>query len=151
MQARKEMVRMAAKVGASFGALAFLVFGLANGLYVSSFGTLTLLNLISGGTLGPDVSIKILTILGSLLGIILLAAVSGVAGALLGGVIGQVFEWRSAYVTVEKTKRGRPDGEWSAESENLKSSVGLDEVLKKIMGTLKKGCCCVRRLLLGGA
>lgn len=102
MRARNEMVWMAAKVGAVFGVLAFLAFGLLQGIYVGGMGTLTALSLLTGRSLDPTLSVKIMAIVGMGLGVALFAAISGGLGALLGTVIGYVLEPRGIRVLVEK-------------------------------------------------
>lgn len=102
MKDEKKTIGMAAKVGATFGVLAFLVFGLIHGLYISGLGTLALLNFLSGGLLQPTVSMQIISALGILLGVILLAMLSGSAGALFGTVVGYVLESKGSSVQVRQ-------------------------------------------------
>ena len=92
MKARKEMVRMGTKVGAALGVIAFLVFGIMPGFYFGSYGTLVLLNHLFGGPLQATVLVRIATAAGILVGIVCVASVSIVVGAVLGTVIGYVTE-----------------------------------------------------------
>lgn len=120
MKDEKKAIGMAAKVGAVFGVLAFLIFGLINGLYLSGMGTMAILSFLSGGMLEPTVSVQIISTLGILLGIILLALFSGGAGALFGTVIGYVLESKGITVVVKQKEKVKPvKAEVQSESESL--------------------------------
>ena len=102
MKARKEMVRMGTKVGAALGMIAFLVFGIMPGFYFGSYGTLVLLNHLFGGPLQATVLVRIATAAGILVGIVCVASVSIVVGAVLGTVIGYLLEVVRAPAEVKK-------------------------------------------------
>ena len=92
MKARKEMVRMGTKVGGVLGAIAFLVVGIVPGFYFGSYGTLVLLSHLFGGPLQATVLVRIATAAGIMVGIICMASVSIVVGAVLGTAIGYLSE-----------------------------------------------------------
>ena len=92
MKARKEMVRMGTKVGGVLGAIAFLVVGIVPGFYFGSYGTLVLLSHLFGGPLQATVLVRIATAAGIMVGIICMASVSIVVGAVFGTAIGYLSE-----------------------------------------------------------
>lgn len=92
MKARKEMVRMATKVGAAIGALVFLVFGVIPGFYFGSYGSLVVLKHLIGTPIEPTVFVRIFVAVGILLGIVCVASVSIVIGAIGGTAIGYIVE-----------------------------------------------------------
>lgn len=104
MKARKEMVRMGTKVGGVLGAIAFLVVGIVPGFYFGSYGTLVLLSHLFGGPLQATVLVRIATAAGIMVGIICMASVSIVVGAVLGTVLGYLLEVVRAPVEVKETE-----------------------------------------------
>ncbi len=92
MKARKEMVRMGTKVGGVLGAIAFLVFGVVPGFYFGSYGTLVLMNHLFGGPLEATVLVRVATAAGILVGIVCMASVSIVVGAIFGTGLGYLLE-----------------------------------------------------------
>lgn len=92
MKARKDVVRMGTKVGAAFGVVLFLAFGIIPGFYFGSYGTLVILNHLFGGPLEATVFVRILTAAGIILGITCVASVSIVVGAIFGTAIGYASE-----------------------------------------------------------
>ncbi len=92
MKARKEMVRMGTKVGGVLGAIAFLVFGIVPGFYFGSYGTLVLINHLFGGPLEATVLVRVATAAGILVGIVCMASVSIVVGAIFGTAVGYISE-----------------------------------------------------------
>ncbi len=92
MKARKEMVRMGTKVGGVLGAIAFLVFGIVPGFYFGSYGTLVLINHLFGGPLQATVLVRVATAAGILVGIVCIASVSIVVGAIFGTGLGYLLE-----------------------------------------------------------
>lgn len=102
MKARKEMVRMGTKIGAVLGAVAFLVFGIIPGFYFGSYGTLVLLNHLFGGPLQATVLVRVATAAGILVGIVCVASVSIVVGAIFGTAVGYLLEVARAPAEVKK-------------------------------------------------
>ncbi len=97
MKARKDVVRMGTKVGAAFGAIFFLAFGIIPGFYFGSYGTLVILNHLLGGPVEATVFVRILTAAGIILGITCVASVSIVVGAIFGTAIGYASEAVAGY------------------------------------------------------
>jgi hypothetical protein len=85
-----EIVRTGMKVGALLGGVAFLIFGIVPGFHYGGYGTLMLLSKIAGGPLEFTLGIRLVVILGTLLGILCLASMSIVIGSVLGTVSGYV-------------------------------------------------------------
>lgn len=92
MKARKEMVRMGTKIGAAIGALVFLVFGIIPGFYFGSYGSLVVLKHLMGAPIEPTVFVRIFVAVGILLGIVCVASVSIVIGAIGGTAMGYLVE-----------------------------------------------------------
>jgi|MudIll2142460700_1097286.scaffolds.fasta_scaffold02313_2 hypothetical protein len=92
MKARKEMVRMGTKVGGVLGAIAFLVFGIVPGFYFGSYGILVLMSKLFGGPLEATVLVRLATAAGILVGIVCVASVTIVVGAIFGTVVGYAIE-----------------------------------------------------------
>ena len=109
MKARKEMVRMGTKVGGVLGAIAFLVFGIVPGFYFGSYGILVLMSKLFGGPLEATVLVRLATAAGILVGIVCVASVTIVVGAIFGTVVGYALEAVTkekiaAETTLEATK-----------------------------------------------
>lgn len=102
MKARKDMVRMGTKVGATIGGIAFLVFGIIPGFYFGSYGTLVLLNHLFGGALQASVLMRVAVALGIMLGITCVAFVSIVVGAIFGTAVGYATEVISSLAKVKE-------------------------------------------------
>lgn len=92
MKARKETIRMGTKIGAALGGIAFLIFGLIPGFYFGSYGTLVVLKHLMGGPVEPTVLVRMAVAVGILLGIVCIASVSIVVGAIFGTGIGYAVE-----------------------------------------------------------
>jgi hypothetical protein len=86
------MVRMATKVGAAMGAIAFLVFGLVPGVYFGSYGTLILLRHLFGGPLQATSLVRVATAFGILIGLACVGSVTIIVSAIFGTVIGYAIE-----------------------------------------------------------
>lgn len=97
MKARKDVVRMGTKVGAAFGVIFFLAFGIVPGFYFGSYGTVVILNHLFGGPIEATVLVRLLTAVGIILGITCVASVSIVVGAIFGTAIGYLSEAIAGY------------------------------------------------------
>ncbi|MEK7197643.1 MAG: hypothetical protein AAB151_08250, partial [Nitrospirota bacterium] len=64
MKARKEMVRMGTKIGATLGGIVFLIFGLIPGFYFGSYGTLVVLKHLMGGPVEATVLVRMVVAVG---------------------------------------------------------------------------------------
>jgi len=103
MKARKEMIRMGTKIGAAFGGLAFLIFGLLPGFYFGSYGSLVVLQYLIGGPIEPTVLVRMFVAVGIFLGIASMAFLSIVVGAILGTAMGYAVEAVTAPKEVKET------------------------------------------------
>src|SRR5271169_7250813 len=81
---RTNTMKIGTKIGASIGAVAFLVFGIVPGFYFGSYGTLVLLSHLAGGPVGPTTIVRMLTVVGIVLGMFCIGAVSIVLGSVFG-------------------------------------------------------------------
>ena len=89
---RKRTVKVGTKIGAAIGALVFLVFGIVPGFYFGSYGTLILLSHLAGGSVEPTTIVRMLTVVGIMLGIFCAGAVSIVLGSVFGTAMGYVVD-----------------------------------------------------------
>jgi len=104
MKARKEMVRMGTKVGGVLGAIVFLVFGIVPGFYFGSYGILVLMSKLFGGPMEATVLVRLATAAGILVGIVCVASVTIVVGAIFGTVVGYLLEALSAPAEVKASE-----------------------------------------------
>jgi len=103
MRARKEMVRMGTKIGATLGGIAFLIFGLIPGFYFGSYGSLIVLKHLMGGPVEPTVLVRMFVAVGILLGVVCIGSVSIVLGSILGTGLGYLVEAVTAPAEVKET------------------------------------------------
>lgn len=103
MKARKEMVRMGTKIGATLGGIAFLIFGVLPGFFFGSYGTLVVLKHLVGGPVEPTVIVRMAVAVGIMLGIVCIGSVSIVLGSIVGTGIGYAVEVISAPVAAKET------------------------------------------------
>lgn len=89
---RKGTMKVGSKIGAALGTLVFLVFGLAPGFYFGSYGTIMLLNRLAGGPVEPTTVVRIITVVGIVVGIFCIGAMSIVLGSVFGTVLGYVVD-----------------------------------------------------------
>lgn len=85
---KNETVKAGTKIGATVGGLAFLIFGIVPGFYFGSYGTLILLQKLTGGAVEPSLIVRSIVVMGILVGILCVAAVSIVVGGILGTAMG---------------------------------------------------------------
>ena len=85
---KNETVKAGMKIGATIGGLVFLALGIVPGFYFGSYGTLILLQKLSGGAVEPTLIVRAAVVMGIAVGISCAAAVSIVVGGLLGTVMG---------------------------------------------------------------
>ncbi|HAS52813.1 MAG: hypothetical protein A2X56_13320 [Nitrospirae bacterium GWC2_57_13] len=85
---KNETVKAGTKIGAAIGGLVFLVFGIVPGFYFGSYGTLILLQKLMGGTVEPTLFVRAAVVMGIMVGILCVAAVSIVVGGLVGTALG---------------------------------------------------------------
>ena len=89
---RTNTMKVGTKIGAGLGVLAFLVFGIVPGFYFGSYGTLVLLSHLAGGPVEPTTIVRMLTVIGIMLGIFCVGAVSIVLGSVSGTAMGYVVD-----------------------------------------------------------
>ena len=89
---RTNTMKVGTKIGAGLGVLAFLVFGIVPGFYFGSYGTLVLLSHLAGGPVEPTTIVRMLTVIGIMLGVFCVGAVSIVLGSVFGTAMGYVVD-----------------------------------------------------------
>jgi hypothetical protein len=89
---RKRTMKVGTKIGAALGAIVFLVFGVIPGFYFGSYGTLVLLNHLAGGPVEPTTIVRMITVVGILLGLFCVGAVSIVVGSVFGTALAWVVD-----------------------------------------------------------
>ena len=89
---RTNTMKVGTKIGAGLGVLAVLVFGIVPGFYFGSYGTLVLLSHLAGGPVEPTTIVRMLTVIGIMLGIFCVGAVSIVLGSVFGTAMGYVVD-----------------------------------------------------------
>jgi len=92
----KATLKAGRNIGAVIGAVAFLAVGLAPGFYFGSYGTIVLLSHFLGEALQGSVLVRMAVVVGTIMGIVCMASVSIVVGALAGTAIGWLTELFSA-------------------------------------------------------
>jgi uncharacterized membrane protein YgaE (UPF0421/DUF939 family) len=91
-----QSMRIGRKIGAVIGAIVFLIFGVVPGFYFGSYGTVVVLSHLMGGPVEPNILVRMLVVVGILLGLFCIGSVSIVLGALFGTVVGYLTEAVSA-------------------------------------------------------
>jgi hypothetical protein len=86
---KNETIKAGMRIGATVGGLVFAVFGIMPGFYFGSFGTLILLQKLMGAV-EPTLFVRAAVVMGIMVGIAAAAAVSLVAGGLVGTAMGYV-------------------------------------------------------------
>lgn len=85
-----EIISSGTKIGAILGGMVFLFLGIVPGFYYGGYGTLMLISKIAGGPVEATLGVRVVLVLGTLLGIACVGALSivlgSVAGTLAGGV-----------------------------------------------------------------
>jgi hypothetical protein len=100
---RTNTMKVGTKIGAGIGVLAFLVFGIIPGFYFGSYGTLVLLSHLTGGPVGPTTIVRMLTVVGIMLGIFCVGAVSIVLGSVFGTAMGYAVDVVAGLGKVKET------------------------------------------------
>jgi len=96
---RKNTLRIGRNIGATLGGILFLAFGIVPGFYFGSFGAVSLMSHLAGGPVDPGIIVRMVTVVGTLLGLICTASVSIVVGAIVGTALGYVTDAVSTAVT----------------------------------------------------
>ena len=100
---RTNTMKVGTKIGAGLGVLAFLVFGIIPGFYFGSYGTLILLSHLAGGPVEPTTIVRMLTVVGIMLGIFCVGAVSIVLGSVFGTAMGYVVDVVAGFGKAKET------------------------------------------------
>ena len=100
---RKKALTVGRNIGATLGGIVFLAFGVVPAFYFGSFGTISLLSHLMGGPVEAGIIVRMATVVGILLGMVCIASVSVIVGAIFGTGL--------AYVTdaVGAALKGRTD------------------------------------------
>jgi hypothetical protein len=102
-EGRRNTMRIGTKIGAGIGVVAFLVGGIIPGFYFGSYGTLILLSHLAGGPVEPTTIVRMLTVVGIMLGIFCVGAVSIVLGSVFGTAMGYVVDVISSFGKAKET------------------------------------------------
>jgi hypothetical protein len=89
---RKRTLKVGTKIGAALGTLVFLVFGIVPGFYFGSYGTLMLLSHLAGGPVEATTIVRMITVVGIVIGIFCTGAVSIVLGSVFGTALAYVVD-----------------------------------------------------------
>ncbi len=87
---RMTAMQVGRKVGALLGGIVWAIFGIVPGFYFGSAATVILLSHLAGGPVEPSVIVRMLMVVGTILGLFCTASVSIVIGAVLGTALGYV-------------------------------------------------------------
>jgi hypothetical protein len=101
---RNHTMKTGTKIGAALGAIVFLVFGIVPGFYFGSFGTVVLLSTLAGGPVEATTIVRMLTVVGIVLGIFCVGAVSIVLGSVFGTALGYVVDVAGSLGRVRKAE-----------------------------------------------
>ncbi len=100
---RTRTMKAGTKIGAALGAVVFLVFGVMPGFYFGSYGTLVLLSHLAGGPVEATTIVRMITVVGILLGLFCIGAVSIVLGSVFGTALGYVVDAIASLGKVKET------------------------------------------------
>ncbi|MBI5140738.1 MAG: hypothetical protein HZA20_00930 [Nitrospirae bacterium] len=81
---RQKALKTGRNIGAVIGGLAFLAGGIMPAIYFGSAGMLVLLTHLAGGPVDPGIVVRMMLVIGVIMGIVCSAAVSIVIGSVLG-------------------------------------------------------------------
>jgi hypothetical protein len=101
---RRNTMKAGTKIGAALGAIVFLVFGLVPGFYFGSYGVVVLLSALAGGPVEATTIVRMLTVVGIVLGIFCVGAVSIVLGSVFGTSLGYVVDVIGSLGKVKKAE-----------------------------------------------
>ena len=101
---RKRTMKVGTKIGAALGAIVFLVFGVMPGFYFGSYGALVLMSRLAGGPVEPTTIVRMITVVGVLLGLFCGAAASIVLGAVFGTALAWAVDALGSLGKAKETK-----------------------------------------------
>lgn len=100
---RKQTLKVGTKIGAAIGFISFLIFGLMPSIYFASYGSLMLMSRLAGGPVEATTIVRMLTVVGIMLGVFCSAAVGIVLGSVFGTSLAFIVEAISSLGKVEKS------------------------------------------------
>jgi hypothetical protein len=83
-------LKVGRRTGALVGGILFAVFGIVPAFYFGSYAAIVLLSSLTGGPVEPGIIARVLVVAGVLLGLFCTAAVSIVAGSVVGTALAYV-------------------------------------------------------------
>jgi hypothetical protein len=89
---RKQTMGVGTKIGAAIGFISFLAIGLMPTIYFASYGSLMLMSRLAGGPVEPTTIIRMLTVVGIMLGVFCAGAVGIVLGSVFGTALAYVID-----------------------------------------------------------
>ncbi|GBE00076.1 hypothetical protein BMS3Abin07_02122 [bacterium BMS3Abin07] len=101
---RKKVLNTGRKIGAALGVIMFLIFGIVPAFYFGSYGTVILLTQLAGGPLEAGIIVRMLVVIGIMLGFACSAAVSIVVGSVLGTTLAYITDVISSAFKPEEEK-----------------------------------------------
>jgi len=107
---RKKTMKVGTKIGAALGAIVFLVFGIVPGFYFGSYGTLVLLSRLAGGPVEPTTIVRMVTVVGILMGLFCIGAVSIVLGSVFGTALAYVVDVLGSLGRVKEAEEAKVHG-----------------------------------------
>ncbi|HDO35795.1 MAG TPA: hypothetical protein ENH07_05820 [Nitrospirae bacterium] len=87
---RDRALKVGRKIGALVGAIVFVVFGIVPGFYFGSYAAVVLLSSLAGGPLEAGIIVRMLVVVGIVLGLFCTAAASIVIGSVIGTTLAYI-------------------------------------------------------------
>jgi hypothetical protein len=107
---RKRTLKVGTKIGAALGAIVFLVFGLIPGFYFGSYGVMVFLSRLTGGPVEATTLVRMLVVVGVVLGEFCIGAVSIVLGSVFGTALAWVVDMISSTAPSKETAEAKSKG-----------------------------------------
>ncbi|MHB8883071.1 MAG: hypothetical protein ACYC69_16370 [Thermodesulfovibrionales bacterium] len=104
---RKQAMRVGTKIGAAIGFIAFLALGLMPTIYFASYGSLMLMSRLAGGPVEATTIVRMLTVVGIMLGLFCAGAVGIVLGSVFGTSLAYVVDAISSLGKVKDTAEAK--------------------------------------------
>ncbi|MBI5140934.1 MAG: hypothetical protein HZA20_01925 [Nitrospirae bacterium] len=100
---RVNALRTGRNIGAAIGGIIFLAFGIVPAFHFGSAGMLILLTHLSGGPVDPGIIVRMFLVVGVIMGLVCVSAVSVVVGSVLGTTLAWITD------TVSEALRPAPE------------------------------------------
>ena len=104
---RKQTLKVGTKIGAAIGFISFLIFGLMPSIYFASYGSLMLMSRLAGGPVEATTIVRMLTVVGIMLGIFCSGAVGIVLGSVFGTALAYIVDAIGSLGKVEKADEAK--------------------------------------------